>query len=81
MNPRDETTITQRQWRLLADDVAQHLKLTSTQMREIGRVLEPHGTAASAGSDPWELARQNEARILQILTAKQISQWRAMERP
>ena len=78
-NLRDETAIALRQQRLLSDDVAQHLNLTSAQQREIGGALQPRETPSWAESDRWEVVRQNEARILQILTAKQISQWRAMD--
>jgi hypothetical protein len=70
-----ETALAARQRALLGDEMASKLQLTAIQRRELDRVLD-RDDRANKGEAAWELIRQDEARILQILTPKQIDRWR-----
>lgn len=78
---RDEAYITARQRLLLSEEIASRLNLSAMQRRDIARVLEGRAQVRGQVEDAWESARQNEARLLQILTPRQVSEWRKLELP
>lgn len=77
----DESSVLDRQHRLLRDDVAAELHLTAMQRQDIRRLFDRRDEQLREGGDAWEIARQTEAKLLQILTPRQVTTWRDQPLP